>query len=79
MSGKAIARNEPLVSLLNLLLREKLRVLTEVRAKGALRCAAIFPLATVDTYSPRNHSPAQTGARAGSETGSSEGGDWPRR
>lgn len=50
MSGKAIARNESPVSLLNSLMREQLRVLTESRAKAALRRAAIFPLSTLDAY-----------------------------
>lgn len=49
-SGKAIARNESPLSLLNALMREQLRVLTEARAKAALRRAAIFPLTTLDAF-----------------------------
>jgi DNA replication protein DnaC len=50
VSGKAIARNESPVSLLNALMREQLRVVTESRARAALRRAAIFPLTTLDGY-----------------------------
>lgn len=49
-SSKAIARNASPVSLLNDLMREQLRVLSEARARSALRRAAIFPLTTLDGY-----------------------------
>lgn len=49
-SGKAIARNASPASLLNDLMREQLRVLSEARARSTLRRAAIFPLTTLDGY-----------------------------
>jgi len=48
--GKAIARHDSPVALLEGLMREQLRVLAEARAKAALRRSAIFPLATLDAY-----------------------------
>jgi hypothetical protein len=51
---------------------------------NAVKCAQYYAQKkTIDHSCPYknggNRSPAQAGARAGSETGSSEGGDWPRR
>lgn len=48
--GKAIARNDSPVGLLDGLMREQLRVLAEARAKSALRRSAIFPLSTMEAY-----------------------------
>lgn len=48
--GKAITRSTTPSSLLDQLMREQLRVLTEDRVKAALKRAAIFPLTTLDTY-----------------------------
>jgi len=48
--GKAIARNDSPVALLEGLMREQLRVVAETRAKAALRKSAIFPLATFDGF-----------------------------
>lgn len=50
LSGKAIARNESPVTLLNSLMREQLRAQVEVRARAALRRSGIFPLTTIDGY-----------------------------
>jgi len=47
---KAIGRNESPSALLDYLMREQLRVVTEQRAQRALRRAAIFPLTTLDGY-----------------------------
>jgi DNA replication protein DnaC len=47
---KAIARNDSPTSLLDLLMREQLRVQLEGRALAALKRSAIFPLTTLDTY-----------------------------
>jgi len=49
-TGKAIARNDSPVGLLDGLMREQLRVVAEGRAKAALKRSAIFPLATLDTF-----------------------------
>ena len=47
---KAIGRNESPTTLLDYLMREQLRVVTERRAQRALKRAAIFPLTTLDSY-----------------------------
>lgn len=47
---KAIGRNESPTALLDYLMREQLRVVTEQRAQRALRRAAIFPLTMLDAY-----------------------------
>jgi len=47
---KAIARNETPVSLVDHLVREELRFQSERRVRAALKRAAIFPLAALDTY-----------------------------
>lgn len=47
---KAIAKNDSPTGLLDDLMREQLRVLTEQRAQRALRRAGIFPLTTLDAY-----------------------------
>jgi len=47
---KAIARNEPPISLLDHLMREQLRFHMESRARQALKRSAIFPLTTLDAY-----------------------------
>jgi len=47
---KAIGRNERPTMLLDYLMREQLRTLTERRAQRALKRAAIFPLTTLDAY-----------------------------
>ena len=47
---KAIGRNESPTTLLDYLMREQLRVVTERRAQRALKRAAIFPLTTLDGY-----------------------------
>ena len=47
---KAIARNEPPISLLDSLMREQLRAQFESRARLALKRSAIFPLTTLDAY-----------------------------
>jgi len=47
---KAITRNDSPTSLVDLLMREELRVQTERRAQVALKRAAIFPLTTLDAY-----------------------------
>jgi DNA replication protein DnaC len=47
---RAISRNESPTVLLDYLMREQLRAVTEQRAQRALRRAAIFPLTTLDGY-----------------------------
>jgi DNA replication protein DnaC len=47
---KAIARNDPPLSLLDYLMREQLRARMELRARQALKRSAIFPLTTLDAY-----------------------------
>lgn len=47
---KAIARNDSPLSLLDLLMRDQLRVQLEARARDRLKRSAIFPLTTLDTY-----------------------------
>jgi DNA replication protein DnaC len=47
---KAIGRNDSPTALLDGLMREQLRAVTEQRAQRALKRAAIFPLATLDGF-----------------------------
>lgn len=47
---KAISRNQTPTALLDHLMREQLRVHTERHAQRALKRAAIFPLASLDTF-----------------------------
>lgn len=47
---KAIARNDPPLTLLDNLMREELRSQTEKRARDALHRSQIFPLTTLDGY-----------------------------
>jgi DNA replication protein DnaC len=49
-SGKAIARNDSPLHLLDHLMREELRVQTERKAQRALKRSAIYPPSTLDTY-----------------------------
>jgi DNA replication protein DnaC len=49
-TGKAIARHDSPTSLLDHLMREELRAQLEQRAVRALKRAAIFPLATLDSF-----------------------------
>jgi DNA replication protein DnaC len=49
-SGKAIARNDSPLALLDHLMREELRVQSERKAQRALKRSAIHPPSTLDTY-----------------------------
>jgi DNA replication protein DnaC len=49
-TSKAISRNDSPTALLDHLMRDQLRVQTELRAQRALKRAAIFPFATLDTF-----------------------------
>ena len=48
--GRAISRNDSPTALLDVLMRDQLRVLAESRAKAALKRSGIFPLTTIDAY-----------------------------
>jgi DNA replication protein DnaC len=47
---KAIARNEAPSKLLDVLLRDELRIQLEDRARAALKRSTLFPLTTIDAY-----------------------------
>lgn len=49
-SGKAIARGESPVSLLDRLMREELRVQIERKTQAAIKRSALFPLTTLDGF-----------------------------
>jgi DNA replication protein DnaC len=49
-AGKAIARQDAPLSLLDALMREELRAQLERRAKLALKRSGIFPLTTLDSF-----------------------------
>ena len=49
-SGKAIARNDSPMGLIDYLMREELRVQTERKTQMAIKRSAIFPLTTLDAF-----------------------------
>ena len=48
-SGKAIARNDAPLAILDHLMREELRVQTERKTQSALKRSALFPLTTIES------------------------------